>query len=69
MRMLDYNNQQFRDEKGFSYQSLQTTVWESALATPYVRSAMHMQQSANGMSGSHYEDRFPLKGRFSKYTK
>lgn len=69
MRMLDYNNQQFRDAKGFSYQSHRTMIWEEGLAAPYARSAMHMQQSRNGMSGSHYEDRFHLPGRFSKYTK
>lgn len=69
MRKLEYNNQQFRNAAGFSYQSLETTIWEDESDETYRRSSMQMQHSRNGMRGGHCEDRFPLPGRFSIYMK
>jgi hypothetical protein len=69
MRKLEYNVQQFRSDSGFIYQSHQTLVWEDDSNDNHARHAMFIQNTVNGMSGRHYEDRFPKPGRFCRHTK
>lgn len=69
MRALEYSVQQQRSGNGFNYHSHQTLVWEDDSNDNHARHAMFLENTVNGMSGWHYEDRFPKPDRFYRYTK
>lgn len=69
MRKLEYSVQQYRGDNGFIYHSHQTLVWEDNSDKNHARHAMLMRNEKSGLSGNHYEDRFPHKDRFYRYTK